>query len=64
MDKLKCSGCISIKDGDFPFTVFEIGKRNDFCIDQEGCGIGGLTYLEIRFCPVCGVKLHKERKNG
>jgi hypothetical protein len=44
-----CNGCESIKYMLFPFTARE-GK---ICIDQEGCGIEGQTYLPIKYCPVC-----------
>ena len=51
-----CEGCETIKQLNFPFTKIA-GK---LCIDQEGCGIDRETYLEIKYCPVCGKKLEKD----
>ena len=55
---LPCHGCLSIKNNAFPFTDSETNKGN--CIDQEGCGVDGETYLKIKYCPVCGNKISND----
>ncbi len=49
----ECSGCINLKELNFPF----IKKEGKYFIDQEACGIDGEDELEIKFCPVCGKEL-------
>jgi len=50
----ECHGCVSIREELFPFEAFD----GIVYIDQECCGVDGKTYLEIRYCPVCGKRIN------
>jgi len=52
-----CKGCQNITEESFPFGTNEKGKP---AIDTEGCGeydTDDYSWLEIKYCPVCGRKL-------